>query len=524
MKKVLLFIFCFLAVNSVSAKLVTSTVASAKAMEIMQSQSTSFKAEVASVTPVAYNGKTAYYVVQFAPQGWTLIAADDCTEPLIGFSYTGKFALDNQPESMKAVLGCFAQRINDRAEKLNTTESGWETGATATAKPALKASTSKADVDPLITVNWNQSSPYNKYCPSNSSGRAIVGCVAVAMAQAMSVAQWPEKPSGEYSYTDDTFGRQYINYDNEPAYNWNDILSGANSKDDVARLLWHCGVALNMGYGIDGSGTQSSYIPTALKRNFSYPSSAKFIKRSSYSGDWDDLIYTELSEGRAVCLSGQDIKNGYGHCFNLDGYQGGAYHVNWGWGGSCNGYFMLNGLKDGTMNMDYSDAAYQSVVIGIRAPSDKPSDITISNLTVQAGSPAGTVVGDVEVVNEATIPPTYTFTLQGTYNAITHRYSTPPFSVVDNQLVTTQVLTEGTKTFSITATDLSGNSVTRSFTVTITSSSGIEQANADMNAEPLSSTYYNMQGVQLSAPQKGVNIVKRKYSDGSEVSLKLIIR
>lgn len=495
--------------------------ASAKAQEIMSAVSAGFQGQVSKVTPVLYNGQKAYYVVQFAPQGWTLISADDTTEPLIGYSATGTYVVEGQPESMKALMDCFSTKITDRKMHIGKQVAGWETGSKLYVRSSSRAS--KEDVDPLIQVNWNQSGSYAKYCPkSNSAGQAIVGCVAVGMAQAMSVAKWPERPTGEYTYVDPTYGTQYINYDKEPAYNWDDILSGANGKDDVARLLWHCGVSVNMKYGKDGSGTQDYYIATALPRNFSYPKSVKYVKRSSYDGSWEDLVYQELSEGRAVCLSGQDIKGGYGHCFNLDGYAGGAYHVNWGWGGANNGYFMLNGLKDATMNMDYSDPAYQSLIIGIRRPSDKPSDIILSNHTVSADAPVGTEIGTVEVVNEAQTPPTYTFTLQGTYNPITHRYASVPFEVVDGKLVTTKELTVGTKTFSMTATDQNGNSVTRSFTITVASSTGI--ANISSNAEVNEVTYYNIEGIKMSHSQKGVNMKEYKFADGSKHVVKQVIK
>lgn len=495
--------------------------ASAKAQEIMSAVSAGFQGQVSKVTPVLYNGQMAYYVVQFAPQGWTLISADDTTEPLIGYSATGTYVVEGQPESMKALMDCFSTKITDRKMHIGKQVAGWETGSKLYVRSTSRAS--KEDVDPLIQVNWNQSGSYAKYCPkSNSAGQAIVGCVAVGMAQAMSVAKWPERPTGEYSYTDPTYGNQYINYDQEPAYNWDDILSGANGKDDVARLLWHCGVSVNMKYGKDGSGTQDSYIAKALPRNFSYPKSVKYVKRSSYDGSWEDLVYQELSEGRAVCLSGQDLKGGYGHCFNLDGYAGGAYHVNWGWGGANNGYFMLNGLKDATMNMDYSDPAYQSLIIGIRRPSEKPSDITLSNLSVSADSPVGTEVATVEVVNEAQIPPTYAFTLKGSYNPITHKYSTVPFEVVNGKLVTTKELTEGTKTFSMTATDQKGYSITRSFTITITSATGI--VSIDGNVQSIGTTYYDLQGTKMTHQQKGLRIIERNLGNGAKQVYKQIIK
>lgn len=494
--------------------------ASAKAQEIMTQVASNFQGKVASVSPVSYQGQKAYYVVQFVPQGWALISADDTTEPLIGYNTDGKYETNNQPESMVALLDCFSKKIVDRKRALVNQVAGWDAGSKLYAKSITRAG--KEDIEPLIQVKWNQSGSYKKYCPKNSSGQAIVGCVAVAMAQAMSVAQWPMRPVGEYSYNDPTYGVQYINYDNEPAYNWKAILSGANGNDDVARLLWHCGVSVNMKYGTDGSGTQDYYIATALQRNFSYPKSAKYVKRSTYDGDWDALVYQELSEGRAVCLSGQDLKGGYGHCFNLDGYAGGAYHVNWGWGGQNNGYFMLNGLKDATMNMDYSDPAYQSLIIGIRRPSDKPSDILISNLTVQAGQPAGTVVGTFEVENEAAVPPTYTYKFQGAYNVVTHRYGKAPFTVVDGNLVTTDVLEAKSYSLTITATDQNGNSITRTFTIKAVASTGI--SDVSQNAKEASVCYYNLQGLQIDKPEKGINLIEYRYADGHRKVVKQIVK
>ncbi len=519
MKKMLLMVVCLSALTVTNAKDVSDVTASAKALEILQGAVSGFQGKVQSVVPVYSGGQKVYYAVQFAPQGWALISADDTTEPLIGYSEEGSYVLEGQPESMTALLDCYARKVVARKQMtVQQVADGWDTGSKSAARVAAKAS--KEKVEALIQVNWNQSGKYQKYCPKNSAGQAIVGCVAVGMAQAMSVAQWPERPTGEYRYNDPTYGTQYINYDEQPAYNWDDILSGANDKDDVARLLWHCGVSVNMKYGTSGSGTQDSYIASALKRNFSYPQSVKYVKRSSYEGNWEDLVYQELSEGRAVCLSGQDTKQGYGHCFNLDGYDNGAYHVNWGWGGSNNGWYALSSLKDN--GYDYSDAAYQSLIVGIRRPSDKPSDIILGSQTVEAGLPAGTIVGTIEVVNEATIPPTYTYTLKGSYNPITHKYNAAPFDVQDGNLVTTDVLSEKVYTVSITATDFSGNSVTRTFAITAKASAGI--AGVDQDTQPLGVTYYNMQGTQLQSAVKGVNIVVYRYSDGTKKVSRQIVK
>lgn len=59
-------------------------------------------------------------------------------------------------------------------------------------------------------------------------------------------------------------------------------------------------------------------------------------------------------------------------------------------------------------------------------------------------------------------------------------------------------------------------------TLDITSSTdGIERASAARNGTPVSVTYYNMSGMKLSAPQRGVNIVTVEYADGSKVNKKV---
>ncbi len=516
-KRLFLVFACAISLLAVQAAEVSSQKASALAVQIMGEQFSSFTGSVKTVTPVNYQGQKAYYVVQFAPEGWALISADDRTEPLIGFSSTGTYVIEGQPETMTAVMECFSRRITDRSRHLEQKATGWDTGAQTRASSMRRT---VSNVAPLIQVKFNQTSPYNQFCPKDGNGQAIVGCVAVAMAQAMSVAQWPAKPNGEYNYKSSTYGSLYINYDKEAAYDWSAILAG--DKTAAAHLLYHCGVAVNMEYGIDGSGTQDYYIASALPRNFSYPVNAvKYYKRTDFDeAGWEDLILNELTNGRAVCLSGQDLKGGYGHCFNLDGYMNGAYSVNWGWGGVNNGYFTLNGLKDNKMKMDYSDPAYQSVIVGIRRPSENPSDILLSNKTVLAGK-LGAEVGDLVVESEATNP-VYTYEIVGEYNPLFHMNMPAPFEVKDGKLVTTEalLLEDGDRNITIKATNQKGASISRDFIIKVTSTSGI----VEISAVPASAVYYNAEGVRLSQPVRGVNVVKYTYADGTQKTVKQVIK
>ena len=60
----------------------------------------------------------------------------------------------------------------------------------------------------------------------------------------------------------------------------------------------------------------------------------------------------ELLEGRPMVFCAFDRSNSYntylGHAFNVDGYDAsdGTFHINWGWSGTGNGYFVMNSFAN----------------------------------------------------------------------------------------------------------------------------------------------------------------------------------
>ncbi len=520
-KKLSMVLLLMAGFTATDAAEVSTNKAAAIAQSLLSDRIEGFDTSVKSVQTAYFQGEKAYYVVQFAKGGWALIAADDRSQPLLGYNGEGTYPLEDQPENVKGFMNWMSLQVVNNARQYSQKHQGWDEASRPAASRPMRAASDK--IEPLIKICWSQSGSYNKYCPSDANGRAVVGCVAVGMAQAMSVAQWPDRPVGQYGYTSATYGSMFIDYDQEPAYDWTAILNGSNGLDNVARLLWHCGVSVNMDYGVDGSGTQTQYIANALVRNFKYPKSVRYYSRDSYSGDWAKLVLTELKEGRAVPYSGADLTKNYGHCFNIDGYDGTFYHVNWGWGNPTqyNGYYPLDGLKDTRMDCNYT--SQQGVVVGIRQPSEKPSDIILSNLSVQAGQPAGTYVADVTVESEAENP-TYDFTVEGPYNVIFHRKMPAPFKVVNNQLVTTEELSleDGDRNIDITVKNTkNGGSVTRSFTIKVTSTSGI--SDVENKSEVINEQYFNLSGMRIyGSDHKGVTLVRQYKNDGSRTTVKRI--
>jgi len=171
------------------------------------------------------------------------------------------------------------------------------------------------------------------------------------------------------------------------------------------------------------------------------------------------------------------------------------------------------------MDMDYTDG--QGVVVGIRPPSDHPSNITLSNTTVSVDAPVGTVIANVTVESEATNP-TYTYTIRGEYSPRTHKYRSVPFTIENDQLITTEAIDPeaGDRTIEITAkNNQNGYDVTRSFTIKVTTT-GIQNVTwTNQQAD-----YFTTDGQHQATLRKGLNIVRQRNADGSIRVNKIIIK
>src|SRR5690606_31566810 len=206
-------------------------------------------------------------------------------------------------------------------------------------------------VSPLIKVTWNQNSTWNRFCPADSEGpggRVYVGCVAVSMAQAMSVFGFPVTGTGVSQYYHSKYGTISQEF-STATYKW-DEMSSTLPDDNNSLLLYHCAVAVNMDFSPDGSGTlTSAAASTALKQYYFYSQRMTFIKREFFSTDrWKRMIDSSLAAGCPVIYSGFPATGSVGHAFNIDGvHNSNYYHLNWGWSGVNNGYFTIDNLKPG---------------------------------------------------------------------------------------------------------------------------------------------------------------------------------
>jgi len=164
--------------------------------------------------------------------------------------------------------------------------------------------------------------------PNGPGGHAYAGCVAVAMAQVMHYWKFPESGTQLYCYTHSTYGELCADFENT-IYTW-DRMPDDVPNEEVARILYHVGVAMNMDYGPYSSGASTSFAYNRLQNYFGYDPNSDFVFEFLYEGNWIELLVNELENGRPIIYRGADPVGG--HAFVVDGfnYQDSLFHVNWG--------------------------------------------------------------------------------------------------------------------------------------------------------------------------------------------------
>lgn len=316
---------------------------------------------------MAYQSKNLYAFNLGTDGGFIITPSDDEINPsVIGYADSGRIDVDNAPSGFKWWLSMAELYLSDKLK------SGNDSGNL----PMFYD-----PVSPLLKTKWDQEDPFNAQCPVFNGKRCFTGCVATAMAQIMKYHQYPESGKGSYSYVTRTNAIS-LSYDfSKAVFRWSlmpDAPTAASGctvpqREALSTLMFACGMGTSMDYGPKDSGAYSATVAGALNMYFGYSSEMERISKATYSDeDWEYVIYKELSEGRPVYYNGGSGESS--HAFVCDGYYGGRFHFNWGWGGSHDGYFMMIHLAPG--NYDYS--LNQDATIGIR-----PADISDNSLYEQ---------------------------------------------------------------------------------------------------------------------------------------------
>ena len=299
-------------------------------------------------TGLSNRNEACFYAFNLGQEGFVIVSADDRFRPIVGYSDEGPFATENpSPELMFYLDRIIEARTSRNAVLFDNTAEEWQS---VMSTGRLLSRNGGRGVDYICTTKWNQDSPYNLYAPAASSGpggRCYAGCVATAMSQVMKHWDHPLQGTGSHSYYCYGYGQQSANFGNT-TYNWEhmpDRLGGNSTQEEieaVALLMYHCAVAVDMGFSPTGSGASSWDVPGAIRQYFSYSNQASIKSRDQYSlMNWQDMLKTQHDLGWPVYYSGYSDSGG--HAFVCDGYtDDDLFHFNWGWGGSSDGWFVVD--------------------------------------------------------------------------------------------------------------------------------------------------------------------------------------
>ena len=282
-----------------------------------------------------------YYVFNVkADGGYIIVGGDDLAQPVWGYGLNGAFDFETLPDNMRWWLSEYQRQLNWLRDHPN-----------AATYQTTKLTSS---VEPLLSTTWDQYEPYNNYCPIIYNRTVPTGCLATALAQIMKYYNWPQTGYSDHSYTFSPDGVNNITLEadfSQSTYDWDNMLDNYdNGYNDtqaaaVAKLMSDVGIALNMQYGYYGSSAYYKDAIEALMAYFDYSTAMTFNLKDYYSGDWEAMLRGELDARRPVYYFGQTPTYD-GHAFLLDGYDtDGYFHVNWGWGGYCDGYFLTSLLR-----------------------------------------------------------------------------------------------------------------------------------------------------------------------------------
>jgi hypothetical protein len=350
----------------------------------------------------------AFYIFNINQNdGFVMVSADNDVLPILGYSTIGSYTGKDLPQAFRKLMEKYKEEIRyvivNKLKADNEIQVRWEN--LENGQP-LNPSKDVKTVSPLLNTTWNQNPYENEMCPADAAGpggHCVTGCPATAMAQIMKFWNYPTTGTGFHSYnasnTNGNYGTLSADFGNT-TYNWGsmpDHLYSSNSA--VALLMLHCGVAVEMNYGPNGSGgwvienDQNGSHPycseVAYKTYFGYDASTlEGSTRASYSdAQWKQKLKTDLDASRPIQYAGWGSG---GHTFVCDGYdQNDFFNMNWGWGGVYDGFFDLDALNPGTNYFNSN----QQAVFGIK-PGSQSSSTSIELYSAMTVAPNPINYGD----------------------------------------------------------------------------------------------------------------------------------
>jgi len=351
------------------------------------------------------NEQNLVYIYNLSPAGFIAVSTDDGIYPVIAYSFHNCLFEEDSEQNLvyKMFLSDLKLRLNyyrNNPQKAKKNQSIWKrfiNDEIEVTRPQYWPEQGTTPTSGWVETQWHQTGVFNDFCPLDNSGqRAVVGCVATAMAMIMDYYQYV----GVEMFTDaDDYSANGISIDDEheerdfpsfPELNlyMNDLRMHYINDDyltnqDKAAINFAAGISVNMYYSSQGSGAYTSDVATALVNKFNY-ANAEWV--DNYGAEFYTQLIQNMMNAQPAEFSITHADGSGGHAIICDGYNtDDYYHLNFGWGTSnitC-WYLLPEGMPSG-----------YSVINGAVMEIEKgPDPLTVNgNVIIEGVSPEGTYI------------------------------------------------------------------------------------------------------------------------------------
>ncbi len=306
----------------------------------------------------AFNHDTLMYVFNFSDnEGFVIISANKATPGLIALSEDGNY----NPNAAKSNPGL--EFYMDLAEDYI------RSSRTIVRPPYISNSDTIVEaVLPLLDTKWGQSDIFGTYCPNN-----ICGCVPLALLELLSYYQYPT--SIQLTYLGSNAPTISLNWEEMNMHKKKHLpnpINGCNNPNNahqhLGQLAREIGHRANATYDDDETGVLPiDIIPTGV--NMGYLSNGYISYHSDSAKDALDnhhpllfLGYNSRHEGHAWIVDGYLRHIITRTIYNIDSRTTETVtnyynHINWGWDGMNNGYFLDDVFNTATpYRLDYGSS------------------------------------------------------------------------------------------------------------------------------------------------------------------------
>ena len=351
-----------------------------------------------NISEIKVSSSTLAYIVHLLPTGYIVVSSNTILPVIPAYSFESNFGDENSANTLYVMLVKNLLKLKNYIEsKGNNTpidySQSWKLFLQTDGISKTRDFQQWPEVgDGWLKTNWTQSAPYSNFCPIDpvTSQRSYTGCPATAMSQ---ILNFHGTANGtHFDNTDDyyhNYAGRVFNIDDDYAahgfksfpdlnmyldtlqihWNTNTILTN----NDKAALNFACAVAAKEVFSSAGSGTYS--VSQALDAYIRFGCTTAVLIQPD-----DTSLTTHLMQNMKDTLPAHlaIVDSGWttGHNVVVDGYNtDGYFHVNFGWGGSSNGWYLLP--QEMPMNLTY----FEGVVVDImkKVPAEIASNTIYKN-------------------------------------------------------------------------------------------------------------------------------------------------